>query len=85
MYSCRITLPEFADICDRMAVTDRKLVDGLTVTTGLCRGLGQVIAIQLDQGVMLLSDEHFIPPGYNRLSAVYRRLGSPLADAYAWN
>lgn len=66
-------------------MTDRKIVGEVTVTTTLCRGLGQVIAIQLDQGVMLLSDEHFIPPGYNRLSAVYRGLGSPLADAYAWN
>ncbi|KQT77973.1 hypothetical protein [Methylobacterium sp. Leaf466] len=85
MYSCRITLPEFADIHDRMAVTDRKIVDGLTVTTGICRGLGQVIVIQLDQGAMLLSDTRFDPPGYNAGTAIYRDPGSPLSSAYNWN
>lgn len=85
MHSCQITLPEFADIHDRMAVTDRKIVDGFTVTAGACQGLGRVVAIQTDDGVTLLSEIHFKPPGYNARTAIYRNPGSPLADAYAWN
>ncbi|KQP55054.1 hypothetical protein [Methylobacterium sp. Leaf108] len=68
-----------------MAVTDRKVVDGFTVTTGVCPGLSQVIAIQLDHGAMLVSDTRFDPPGYNADTAIYRDIGSPLSSAFGWN
>lgn len=85
MYARQITMAEFANINDRMEVSAREIVGPTTVTTGECPGLGSVIAIQTDQGVMLLSEIHFMPPGYNARSALYRNPGSPLTDVYAWN
>lgn len=85
MFSTRITLPEFADIHDRMEVSAREIVGDYLVTTGDCPGLGRVVAIQTDQGVTLMSEIHFVPPGYNARSALWRNPGSPLDDTYTWN
>lgn len=84
MYSLKITMAEFADINDRIEISDRQVVGPVVVTTGDCPGLGRVVAIQTDQGVTLLSELQFFPRGYRR-SIIYRRPGSPLADIYAWN
>lgn len=85
MYSSQITMAEFAPINDCMEVSARRMVGPTVVTTGECPGLGRVVAIQIDQGVMLLSELQFFPRGYNRRSVIYRHPGSPFADIYAWN